>query len=389
MNIYLKIFTKNCSIMDILEKLVDAKRASENKKVAPAKNKFLVDYVWIDGYNELRSKVRVCYLEKSYRQPLTLDDIPIWNFDGSSTNQATSEKSEVLLIPVKIIKDPFKKAPGYIVLCETWNQDGTPHVTNHRHNAKAIFDRKLEAEPWYGLEQEYFLMNPKTNMPMGMSPDDEHVFNGEVAPQKKYYCGVGMRNAYGRRIPDEHLQACCICDLTISGINAEVAPGQWEFQIGPVEGIDAADQLWLARYLLVRIAEQMNVIVSFHPKPVKGDWNGSGCHTNFSTKKMREGDDEWDGIDYIDRGINRLSKKHMEHMAVYGEHNEERMSGEHETSKFDVFTDGNSNRGCSIRRPLTTVTSKKGYFEDRRPASNCDPYLVTSKMFETIVLDEA
>ena len=86
------------------------------------------------------------------------------------------------------------------------------------------------------------------------------------------------------------------------------------------------------------------------------------------------------------RKIERLEKKHDIHMKYYGSGNEERMTGEHETASFNKFTYDVANRGCSIRIGNDTHKNEKGYFEDRRPSSNCDPYLVTGMIFKTTVL---
>ena len=338
-----------------------------------------LEYIWIGGNNEMRSKTKVFTINKdSINDIMNPKNLPIWNFDGSSTEQATGEDSEVILKPVNVFKDPFREN-GRIVLCETFTPLDEPHPTNKRFNAKKIFDKNLEEKPWYGMEQEYFMINNETGNPLGFHK------NLIANPQGQYYCSVGSENAFGRKIAEKHLQACIEAGIQISGINAEVAPGQWEFQIGPCVGIDEGDQLWTARYLLVRIAEEYNISIDFEPKPLKGDWNGSGCHTNFSTEKMRNGTDENNGLHYIDEAIEKLSLKHKEHMEVYGTGNEERMTGKHETASYEKFTDGIANRGCSIRRGNQTYKDKKGYFEDRRPSSNCDPYLVTSKIFETIM----
>ena len=262
-----------------------------------------------------------------------------------------------------------------MVMCTGYTSHGVPLNTNHRSWAEKVFESAHDSIPWFGMEQEYFLINHNTRKPLGF-PE-----TGDPPPQGPYYCGVGT--VYGRNIAEEHLKYCISAGIKISGINAEVAPGQWEFQIGPCVGIEAGDHLWMARYILNRVAEKYNVLVDYEPKPVKGDWNGSGCHTNYSTYNMRHGTDGKTGLEYINEAIEKLSTKHDEHIRVYGSGNDERMTGKHETSSYLEFTSGVANRGASVRIGNETVNEKKGYFEDRRPSSNCDPYLVTGKIFET------
>lgn len=330
-----------------------------------------LEYVWIDNNYNLRSKIKVIYNENID----SINNIPEWNYDGSSTNQSSGEDSEVIIKPQRMFlskKDPFH----ILVLCDTYTPTEEILKTNNRYNANEIFNTKLDAEPWFGMEQEYFIIDPITNKPLGYN---------ENKTQGQYYCSVGTENAFGRKIAEEHLLECVNYGVKISGINAEVAPGQWEYQIGPCEGIEMGDNLWIARYLLQKIAETHNVIINIDPKPLSGDWNGSGCHTNYSTKPMREGISENNGLYYINNAIEKLSEKHTEHMKVYGSGNEKRMTGEHETASYDKFTSGVANRGASVRIGNANVKNKKGYFEDRRPSSNCDPYLVTSKIFETTI----
>lgn len=357
-------------------------------------SRILAEYIWIGSMpgqpqmQTLRSKTKV--LDSSYMKD---NDFPDWNFDGSSTGQASGQNSEIIIKPRSVFKDPLrsdKSTSCYLVLCDTYNPDGTPALHNNRAWAESVFenDQKLQLKPWFGLEQEYFLMSPESNftLPLGfpLQQNAREILNN--IGQGRYYCSVGAGNAIGRQIAEEHMEACVNAGLKISGINAEVAPGQWEFQVGPCEGIEQGDHLWLARYLLLRIAEKHNVGVNFEPKPVRGDWNGSGCHMNYSTKLMREGGFGRTGLDYINEAIYKLSLKHREHMEVYGSGNRERMTGLHETASYDTFSDGVCNRGASIRRGTDTVKNEKGYFEDRRPSSNCDPYLITAKMYETTCL---
>ena len=334
----------------------------------------VAEYVWLGGNNEFRSKTRV--FDQEIR---LLDQLPEWNYDGSSTEQAQGTDSEVILVPRQLFPDPIRGGNSILVLCETTRPDGTYLENSHRHWANEIFEKNKDAEPWFGLEQEYFMINTVTQKPLGY---DENKTQGQ------FYCSVGAENAFGRDLAEEHLHVCIAAGIKISGINAEVAPGQWEFQIGPCVGIEEGDHLWMARYLLVRLAEKYNITIDFEPKPLEGDWNGSGCHANYSTKEMREGTFGKTGLEHIDEAIEKLSHKHMEHMAVYGSGNEKRMTGAHETASYDTFSHGVANRGASIRRGNDTVKKGKGYFEDRRPSSNCDPYLVTGMLFKTTVTDE-
>jgi glutamine synthetase len=257
-------------------------------------------------------------------------------------------------------------------MCDTYTPQGVPLPTNKRYPAKKIFDQNLDLAPWYGFEQEYTLFET-SKIPFGW-PEC-----GFPSPQGPYYCSAGAENAFGRNIVEAHYRCCLYAGIQISGINAEVMPGQWEYQVGPAEGISAGDQLFMSRYILLRVAEQFGVIVSFDPKPISGDWNGAGLHTNFSTLPMRQEG----GWDVIINAVEKLGKKHDEHIRVYGEGNERRLTGHHETAPIHKFSYGVANRGASIRIPRQTEKDRKGYFEDRRPASNGCPYTISGKVFET------
>ncbi len=330
------------------------------------KNFFIYTYIWLDGYTpepNLRGKDKILEGKKS------LAELPVWSFDGSSTKQAKGHFSDCLLKPVKMIPDPARER-SFLVLCEVYNPDGTPHLSNTRA-ALAAWDARGN---WFGLEPEYVFL--KNGRPLGF-PHDPKKF---PKPQGEYYCGVGAENIVGREIMEEHTELCLQAGIPLSGTNAEVLLGQWEFQLFGQNGAqDTGDLLWLTRYLLIRTAEAYDVSVSFHPKPLtKGDWNGSGLHTNFSTKPMREkGGKEL--FDHIYKAFGKNHKLHIEH---YGSDNHLRLTGKHETQSIHKFSTGVSDRGASIRIPLSTDKSKKGYLEDRRPASNGDPYkilLVISK----------
>jgi len=332
--------------------------------------KIQAEYVWIDGDGDLRSKTT------TVAKPIKdITELRVWDFDGSSTNQAPGHDSDVYLRPAAIFKDPFRGGDNILVLAETYNNDGTPNRTNYRHFAKKSMDLAKEYAPWFGLEQEYTLFDSDGH-PLGWPK------GGFPGPQGPYYCGVGTGKVFARDLIEAHYRACLYAGINISGINAEVMPAQWEFQVGPCEGIQMGDHLWMARFLLVRIAEQFNIKVSFHPKPLQGDWNGAGCHTNYSTKAMREKG----GMKAIEAAIAKLAERHQEHIAVYGEDNEQRLSGKHETAHISSFSSGVANRGASIRIPRHVAAQGYGYLEDRRPASNIDPYRVTAIIVETTIL---
>ena len=276
-----------------------------------------------------------------------------------------------MLKPGSYIQDPIRGGDNLLAMCEVMNPDGSVHDSNTRAHLRSVAEQYVDQESWFGIEQEYTFFQGR--VPLGW-PE-----GGYPAPQGPFYCGVGADEVYGRDIVEEHLELCIEAGLEISGINAEVMPGQWEYQVGPLGPLDAADQLWLSRWLLYRIAEDYGVSATLHPKPVKGDWNGAGAHTNFSTKSMRaEG-----GLKVIEAACEALGNKHDDHIAIYGAHNEERLTGLHETCSIQDFRYGVSDRGASIRIPMATANDGYGYLEDRRPSANMDPYKVCAALIET------
>lgn len=323
-----------------------------------------LEYIWLDGYKpepSLRSKTKIVSSE-----PSDPSDCPEWSFDGSSTEQAEGGSSDCLLKPVRIVPDPARK-DAFLVMTEVLTADGNVHPSNFRGTFQD------DSDFWFGFEQEYTLMH--NSLPLGFPQ------GGYPGPQGPYYCSVGTENAVGRDIVETHLDICLDAGLSITGINAEVMKGQWEYQLLGKGAKVAADDLWISRYLLYRVAEDFGVSVSIHPKPIKGDWNGSGCHTNFSNTAIRE-----EGGESLIRGIcEKFRAEHDSHIEAYGSDNDQRLTGLHETQSIDQFSYGVSDRGSSIRIPVATVQNGwKGYLEDRRPASNIDPYKVVSKILATV-----
>ena len=331
------------------------------------KNK--LEYVWLDGYQPeptLRSKIKIID-----RYCTNLLEVPEWGFDGSSTQQAQGSSSDCVLKPIRLYNSPFDS--DQIVLCEVYNADGTPHISNTR--SKII--STSQKEYWFGFEQEYTLM--KNGRPLEW-PEDATKYPKE---QGDYYCGVGASNigVTGRKIMHQHISNCLKAGVSLHGTNAEVMLGQWEYQVFGRGAKKSADNAWMARYILYRTAEKYGIDVDIEAKPIKGDWNGNGMHTNFSTNKMRsEG-----GEDYIKSICELFSSYHNEHIVEYGSKNEERLTGLHETQHIDKFSYGVSDRGASIRIPLALTHNEwKGYLEDRRPSGNADPYKVTNRIVTTM-----
>jgi glutamine synthetase len=329
--------------------------------------KYKLEYIWLDGYEptpNLRSKTTI----KEYDEFPTLEELPMWGFDGSSTRQAEGHSSDCGLKPVAVYPDSTRKN-GVLVMAEVMLPNGDPHPTNAR---ATILD---DPGSWFGFEQEYFLY--QNGRPLGFPAE------GYPAPQGEYYTGVGYKNVgdVAREIVENHLDLCLDAGINHEGINAEVAKGQWEFQIFGKGSKKAADEMWVARYLLERLCESYDVEIVWHCKPIKGDWNGSGMHCNFSTEYMRSKG----GKEYFEELMAAFDKYKNEHIAVYGPDNHLRLTGLHETQSIDKFNYGIANRGASIRVPHSFVNAGyKGYLEDRRPNSAGDPYKIASRILQTI-----
>ncbi len=346
-----------------------------------------VEYIWLDGTvptRHMRSKARIV---PNLSDDPKIEDFPEWSFDGSSTGQANGDDSDCILKPVNFVPDPIRGDGNYLVLCEVYNPDGTPHESNSRVQLREVLDAgAAEHDPWCGFEQEYTFFRGR--QPLGWP---EYGFPG---PQGPYYCGVGSDEVFGREIVEDHAQLCIEAGLCYYGLNAEVMPGQWEFQIGyrgnPGEdcgALEMADHVWFGRWLLCRVAEDYDVFVTFDNKPVRGDWNGAGMHTNFSTKETR---DPATGKAAIDAAVKALEAKHDKHIPLYGAGLASRLTGLHETCDISTFKAGDADRGCSIRIPKPVALKGYGYFEDRRPGANADPYLVAARLCTTVCgIDES
>ena len=335
----------------------------------PRKMAYQAEYIWVDGTEPtplLRSKTKI--IDDSVTTP------PIWGFDGSSTNQAPGDKSDCALHPVFTCPDPIRGGKNILVLCEVMlAQSGKPHPTNTRAACAKSAKKFADQEMIFGIEQEYTMLR-LDGTPYGFPQ------GGFAAPQGPYYCGVGAGRVVGREIIEEHTQACLDAGLLIEGTNAEVMPGQWEFQIGAADALTVSDHLTVARWLLHRIAEDFDIVISLAAKPQKGDWNGAGAHTNFSTKAMRNDKD----MKAIKAACDAIGKKVDLHVKNYGHDIESRLTGAHETAPYNKFSYGVSNRGASIRIPWSVEKTGKGYAEDRRPNANMDPYTVTRLLIETV-----
>ena len=329
-------------------------------------DRYRAEYIWIDGTEptpKLRAKTKIVNVG---------EEPPIWGFDGSSTGQAPGARSDCVLRPVFTCPDPTKTRGknDVLVMTEVLLTDFTPHATNTRAACAAAAEKYADQEYVFGIEQEYTFF--RGNRPLGF-PE-----SGFPPPQGGYYCGIGSDEVFGRDAVEAHLDACLRADLGIFGINAEVMPGQWEFQVGTLGPLEVSDHLWVARYLLYRVAEDFGINATLYPKPARGDWNGAGAHTNFSTKATRS------SYQACIDAAEALGRKHDLHIANYGFGIEERLTGQHETCSYREFRYGVSDRGASIRIPWQVEVEGKGYIEDRRPCANVDPYVVTRLIMESV-----
>lgn len=341
---------------------------------------YVAEYIWLDGKNNFRSKSRTVTvnlpvsdksvsrqeLEKSIKSVGLYKD---WSYDGSSTYQEKTETSEIRLKPCSVFIDPFRRAPNVLVLCDTYDSISNKPLDNcSRPWAKGIFDKAPILKPWFGIEQQFYIMKSckehvteKSTIPLGWGSE----YKREPRPQGQYYCSVGSSNTFGRVVAEKAYHLCLEAGINASGMNAQVGIAQWEIQVGPCEGIVASDQLMVMRYILERVAEQHGVQINIDQKPLtKGSWNTSGCYINYSTILMRDGGEGEDGLYYINKAIEKLESKHLEHMDKYS----------------------NSDHSYSVTVPIDVAINKSGYLKDSRPGPNMNPYLATGMIFKTTCL---
>lgn len=368
------------------------------------KNKVFLEYIWLDGSNpqRLRSKTKIIENKTSgdhlhiYYTECKADPtkLPTWNFDGSSTGQAETKNSELLLKPVNIFKDPFRQS-GFVVVCEVYNTDGTPHESNVRWKIRnelrnticknstcGEFDPSIETDTQWGWEQEYFIFDNTTGLPL-MWKELQEKDSPYPRPQGEYYCGIGTRNVSGRLFTEEHANMCIVAEIGITGINAEVALGQYEYQVSSKGALESTDQLWVSRYILDRLSEKYQYHIEYHPKPFVGnEWNGSGMHVNFSNSTLRNVSNK---KQEVINACEKMGKAHPDQNNYYGTDNDKRLTGHNETSSINEFKYGIGDRTASIRIPSSIDDQQTpGYFEDRRPSSNANPYDVAYFLIKTI-----
>lgn len=332
-----------------------------------------IRYIWLDDKGEVRNKLKVANNFKGLKKGQF--EVNEWNFDGSSTNQSTTEDSDLIIKPCRVYVPFHPQHPQnfkyedfereIIVLCTVHTNDGEPVESENRPALEKLNEKYKSSDWWFGIEQEYTMF--QNGRPLGW---DKHV---EPAKQGPYYCGVGEGKIVGEEISNEHVDECIIYDIDVYGTNAEVMLGQWEYQIGTADALKVSDDIIVSRYLLHRVAQNHKVEISLAAKPMRGDWNGAGAHTNFSTKPMRNAKT---GKQAISSALTSLSKTHSKCIPLYGDDIDKRLIGTHETSSIHQFSHGEKNRSCSVRIPISVAKDGYGYLEDRRPCADVNPYTV-------------
>ncbi|KAL5006627.1 hypothetical protein ScPMuIL_015433 [Solemya velum] len=342
-------------------------------------DKVLVEYVYVDhSRTDIHWKTRTLDFE-----PMSAQACPVWDTLMYNNFEGKEPRVEVLIVPVSLYRDPFRRGKNKLVFCQIYEKMDKPAFINTRHTCEKVLDKISEDEPWFGLEQEYFILG-SDQRPAGWKTEKSF-------RPKDYHslCGLTRTAGLERELVDVHYQACLFAGLKIGGINREDAPGQWEYQIGPCLGISAGDEVWVSRYLLLRVGEMFGVEISFFPKPVEDALPAAGVHINCSTRRMREEG----GYKYIVEAVEKLAKTPQDVvLKMYDPHNgkdnEKRLKGNYFVPESSHFSWGVGDRLASIRIPILVAERKRGYFEDRRPSSNCDPFCAIEVLVRASMLDE-
>lgn len=329
---------------------------------------YLATYVWLDANSHLRCKYRVLEAASSLTERAVF---PVWVVQGQELGFA---EPEICLVPVRVVRDPFSdKASDVVMLCECVHPvTSAPLLSNTRAAAMKILTNGRNMHPTFTITQQYVLSEAKSQ-PYQWST----VFSEKQVPKQSLtYCGIGAGHAIGRDIALRHCRACQVAGLKVTSLNAAKMPAQWEFQIGVLEGIHAADELWLARFFLEIICEREHLRAVFHPKP-KRKFAGSACYVTYSNDRTRE---PLEGVTQIMLIIHSLQQRHKTDIGKMGAGNDLRLHDGYEECTYGI-----GDLHASICIPARVFVQKSGHLEDRRPGANCDPYVVMALIHETAV----
>lgn len=335
--------------------------------------KVLAEYIWLGSTgSDLRSTTRL--LDK---KPSCVEELPIVDVDGSASGQATSDSCEIFLKPRKIFSDPFRKGDHILVLCDTFlppllgdfepTDQLQPHPSNNRAPCEAVSRKAAGSEPMFAVEQEYLVLDPATGQAIGwggqgLAPHEQHL---------RGLCGPGWPGLSGapancRSFAEQHLAYCLHAGVKIAGMAAPHAYALLTYEVGPCLGVAMGDELWMSRYILLRLAQRHNVGVSWDPHHAPGEGGSLACRVKFSTAETRQ---PGIGMFAMQQQIANLEALHMQHMLAYGAGRARQLPG--------GFSCGVSNNTCTIMIPSKALIGRCGYYVDRRPGANMDPYLVT------------
>ncbi|GAX81512.1 hypothetical protein CEUSTIGMA_g8940.t1 [Chlamydomonas eustigma] len=347
-------------------------------------NKILVEYVWLGSSgSDLRSKSRVFDT-----RPSSVDDVPMIAVDGGSYDQHP-EGQEVFLKPRKLFRDPFRAGDHLLVLCDSFktnvnsslrNQNSSCTLEPSNSNSRAPCEETLNQAsahlPIFAAEQEYCILASSTvpsstpAWPYAHLPD----------PCKPYMSVPGLSEANklktyasGRHLAERHLQACLHAGIKITETSQRTSPAArlWSYKLGPLLGVDLADQLWMSRFILLRLSEEEGLSVSFDPTAVGGA--GARCNMKYSTSETRN---PGGGLSCIQLHLELLESAHLLHLLAYS-----KGCVSSRSLGFEVGVGGSKEPTLVV--PSKTLILKAGHYVDQRPPSNVDPYLAIMVLVST------